>query len=107
MAQQFAWYEGLDWVYRQRSNGLTIYSQPSKMEVIYKINRQKVSKCFKSLKFRIIGLNKSRISENIDTALSTPLKILFCLPFPAQFFRRCKKGALVKRKILLRRDAPG
>ena len=35
------------------------------------------------------------------------MKILFCLPFPAQFFWWCKKVALVKRKILLSRGAPG
>ena len=46
------------WGYRQPSNGLTIYRQPSKMQV--KIIRQKVSKCFKSLKFRIIGLYQRR-----------------------------------------------
>ena len=34
------------YIYRQPSNGLTIHRQPSKRQV--KINRQKVSRCFKS-----------------------------------------------------------
>ena len=76
------------------------------MEVIYKINRQKVSKCFKSLKFRIIGLYKSRISENIDTALSTPLKILFCFPFPAQFFLSMQKRWFSKKENVTEQGCP-